>query len=350
MPSNTDLTSAALASRLELFFGEANEAEARVYARLPSDPSLEGRRLTGRLIGPECCFSKTLPATIPFIDRGPGDGFLAEAIVPDPCFWTPELPFLYRAILELSPRGGDVVYSSRSVVRTVITAAFGSEAQARRERDEYTTKTPRLLVDRPFAIRRLGAIGRSLYLDGKRWVPRGICVDQASQSDLAAARNASAALVLPAPDDAFCLEASRLGVPLFVQVAASLRDSEFASRRDAATCRSEIRRLAKWPAVFAIILDRQADLDNETLAAARNTPLATRLDAETSSPLPAWVQLAIFDIPQSDSSIPSLSGITIPIIAVRRLPHHESIATARAACDRLQFDLASIGDFGGYFV
>src|SRR6516225_4867325 len=123
-----------------LFFGEANEAEARVYARLPSAVPLDGYQLTGRLIGPECCFAKTLPATIPFVDRGPGNGLLTEAIVPDPCFWTPELPFLYRAIVE--------VCFSRSVVRPVITA----------ERDDRTGEgmTPRLLIDRLFGIRRLG--------------------------------------------------------------------------------------------------------------------------------------------------------------------------------------------------
>ncbi len=347
------MNSTNLASRLEIFFGEANEAEARIYARLPSDAPLEGYKLSGRLVGPECRFAKTLPATIPFIDRGPGKGLLAEAIVPDPCFWKPELPFLYRAIVE--------VYSSRSVVRPVITA----------ERDDYT-------LDRPFGIRRLGAIGRSLYLDGKRWVARGACVDRATESDLLAARDASAALMLPAPGDAFCVEASRLGVPLFVclrgdgHVAASLQDAPSESRRDSSTCQSqlatEIRRLAQWPAVFAIILDRTIEVSDEALAA-RNTLLATHFGTEP----PAWAQLAIFNIgpsdssipslslearsvsegsamPQSDSSIPTLDGSTIPMIAVRRLPEPASIADSRAACDRLQFDLAAVDDFAGYFV
>ena len=40
-----------------------------------------------------------------FVDRGPGASLLAEAIVPEPCFWTPEMPHLYQAEVQLR-RGG----------------------------------------------------------------------------------------------------------------------------------------------------------------------------------------------------------------------------------------------------
>ena len=203
VPNDIDVIFAALASRVRPLLRRSQRSRSpRLRAFADRREARRRYQLTGRLIGPECRFAKTLPATIPFIDRGPGKGLLAEAIVPDPCFWTPELPFLYRAIVE--------VYSSRSVVRPFITAAFGSEAQARRERDDYT-------IDRPFGIRRLGTIGRSLYLDGNRWVARGVCVDQATDDGSPRRpRLLQPALMLPAPDDAFCLEASRLGVPLFV--------------------------------------------------------------------------------------------------------------------------------------
>jgi hypothetical protein len=331
LPSDMKSNPADLASQIELFFGDANEAEARIYARLPTTESLAASTISGRIIGPECRFAKTLPATIPFANRGSGpSGLLLEATIPDPCFWTPELPFLYRVIIEAS---GDA----------------NVEAASRRmnERGE----TPRL-HNRWLGIRRLGTIGRSLYLDGKRWVARGACRDRADQSELFAARQSSAALLLPAPDEALCLEASRLGVPLFVHVAASLRDAQTESRRDSSTClASEIRRLGQWPAVFAIVLDPSLQIGKDLRARARNTLFAARIETESANgALPDWALLAVCGSSGLEQIAAVLSDWTVPIIAIRHLPKPIGIADSRAACDRLQFDLATSGDFAGYFV
>ena len=308
---------ADLASQIDLFFGDANEAEARIYARLPSTESLATGAISGRIIGPECRFAKTLPATIPFANRGSGPGgLLLEATIPDPCFWTPELPFLYRVTIQI-----------------------------RGETGEFN-------IQRWLGIRRLGAIGRSLYLDGKRWVARGVCRVQVTVADLPPARAASAALFLPPPDDAFCLEASRLGVPLFVHVAASLRDAQTESRRDSSTClASVIRRLGQWPAVFAVVFDPALRIGKELRAAARNTLFAARIEAESANgALPDWAQLAVCDCEVLKPIATTASDWNVPIVAVRRLPKPIGTADSRAACDRLQFDLAPIGDFAGYFV
>jgi hypothetical protein len=307
----------ATAPTLDLFFGDANEAEARIYARLPPSDSLTAGAISGRIIGPECRFAKTLPATIPFANRGSGpSGLLLEATIPDPCFWTPELPFLYRVAIQIRDESGE------------------------------------FNINRRLGIRRLGAIGRSLYLDGKRWVARGVCRDQAHQTDLFAVRQSSAALLLSAPDEALCLEASRLGVPLFVHVAASLRDAPTESRRDSSTClASVIRRLGQWPAVFAIVLDLALPIGRELRTAARNTLFAVRVDTEAATvALPNWAQLAVCDCDVLKPIATTASDRGIPIFAVRRLPKLIGIADSRAACDRLQFDLAPIGDFAGYFV
>jgi hypothetical protein len=90
---------------LELFFGEATDAEARVYARLPEDGPLDGWEISGTLTGPECRFAQTLRATFSFRDLGPGQGLLAEAIATEPCFWAPDLPFLYRCSVGVQPLG-----------------------------------------------------------------------------------------------------------------------------------------------------------------------------------------------------------------------------------------------------
>jgi hypothetical protein len=351
---------------LELFFGEATDAEARVYARLPWNGPLDRWRVTGTLTGPECRYAKTLPATFEFHDLGPGEGLLAEAIVTEPCFWTPELPFLYRCTVELRGAGdaaeGPEVYSSRSVVMTPH-EEDGSYSVASSRRSVSST-----LVERLIGIRRLGAVGCSLYLDGKRWVARGVCLDDSPLTThhspiLAAARESSAVLRVPSPDDAFCLEASRLGVPLFVDLSV-----------DAAQLLPKIRRLGRWPAVFAIILDHSVPIGPEHRAAARNSLFAVPLPGGVSMELearrvsegsatgnraapprlrvglPAWAQLAICPVESSETFAEAVRDCPLPILAVRQSAANLSIPEARAACDRLQFDLSPIGQFAGYIV
>ena len=85
----------ALAERLELFFGEAYQGEARIYARLAGCPTPGHGDIGGQLIGPECRFSAHF-ARDDSVSNSSGTGIgqrkapLAEAILPDPCFWTPD--------------------------------------------------------------------------------------------------------------------------------------------------------------------------------------------------------------------------------------------------------------------
>jgi len=88
---------------IEIFVGDVNDVEARVYARYVGAAKDDGAHaerivLKGRLRGPYCERSRTLPAEIAFRDsEKPG---LIEALVPDPCTWSPDLPHLYQADVE----------------------------------------------------------------------------------------------------------------------------------------------------------------------------------------------------------------------------------------------------------
>ena len=329
---------------LELFFGEATDAEARVYARLPLDAPLDGWQLTGTLTGPECRFARTLPASFAFHDLGPSSGgLLAEAIVTEPCFWTPDLPFLYRCTV-----GVHALACGGTLKRELQRNAAGASLRS---------SPGHPLIERLIGIRRLGVIDRALYLDAKRWVARGVCRDHADISDLPAAREASAVLRVPSPDDAFCLEASRLGVPLFVDL-----------NCDKAALLPEIRRLGQWLAVFAIILDPVLPIGPAHRAAARNTLFAVtwpRLSetrnarstglvpaslGETRLRVPDWAQLAICPGESTATFAESVRDCPLPILAVRQSAANPSIPDARAACDRLQFDLAPLAQFAGYLV
>ena len=221
--SRDDQLASAVAHHLEMFSGAASTAEARIYARLNlgerAAPQLAATRITGQLIGPVCEFSQTLPAKHRFIEIGQGadrqQATLVQAIVPDPCFWTPELPFLYRAELQLH-RGGEVVDVGRTV-----------------------------------GIRRLGVRGNSLFFDGKRFVLRGrreckmqneVCrVFLEHNQDFL--RDSWTALVVANPDDDVCEFASRRGMLLVADLT-----------ENGDTPIDSLRRVSRWTAVgFAIL-------------------------------------------------------------------------------------------------
>ena len=85
---------------LRIFHGEATPAAARLYAEYPADdPS--GLELTGTVEGPFCQYAHTLTAVGRFRPLPPDRTVMAEAVVPDPCFWTPQMPFTYSVNLEL---------------------------------------------------------------------------------------------------------------------------------------------------------------------------------------------------------------------------------------------------------
>ena len=307
---------AVLSDRLELFFGEATAAEARVYARLDGSKVPADATLAGHLIGPECRFARTLPAKIPFQFRGRSAGgeLLTEVIVPDPCFWTPDLAGCWHRV---ESKHGE------SCQRPGISPTCQAEAPP---------------TERWFGIRRLGVRGESLYLDGQRWVLRGEFRKRADLKDLAVARASDAALVVAAADDGFCLEASRQGVPLVVMV--SGRGGELAN---------EIYRLGNWPAVFLVVLDAEQPADFDPRLLARNLLFAAHYRADRPLGSSTWAHVLWREIENEQASV-RYAGSPRPIIAVRRLPDQADIPTTRGACDRLQLELAPFGNFAGYVV
>lgn len=312
----------ASATHLELFFGDASDAVARVYARLPCDETTTGSHLAGELIGPECRFAQTLSARIPFQDRGPGESLLAEAVVPDPCFWTPELPMLYRARIEWKELETKGLGPATEGIDIVVSGHAPDKEGSR-------------ILEKWLGIRRLGTRGRSLALDAERWVPRGLCVERIGVDDLKAAREANVVLCGPPPDDDVCLEASQHGVPLLIELSAPPEQLA-----------DDVRRLGQWPAVFLVVLEPEAAIDATIRESARNLLFAAKFSAdEPIVPLP-WAQLLLCDVTAESAS--RVSDMPLPILARRRAS--TQIDAARAACDRLQYDLATAGDFAGYLV
>ncbi len=287
----------------EIFFGDANNATARVYALVSGQPP--DCVLTGRLVGPTCEYSHTLAATIPFVAR-PGDvsSLLGEAVVPDPCFWSGEMPFLYQAQLEL--RLADEVVASET---------------------------------RPFGIRPLGALRRRLVFEGRTWVPRAVQSQELPASPLAAWREADLAMYVAEPSDEFCVEASRLGVVLIVEL-----------EGDAASLPNELQRLAKWPAVAIAVLTGDGHLDRSIRRFAPNLLLAACAHLGEPALVPDWADLIVCDDTSAEQLATRTQSLTRPVLALRSAGWRDGLPDARRECDRLQRDLAGRGEFAGYVV
>jgi beta-galactosidase/beta-glucuronidase len=89
--------------KIEIFVRDVSDVEGHVvarYVREDDDQCGDSVVVRGTLRGPYCETARTLPAEIKFRDLGPRQAGLAEAIVPDPCVWSPELPHLYQVDVE----------------------------------------------------------------------------------------------------------------------------------------------------------------------------------------------------------------------------------------------------------
>jgi hypothetical protein len=83
--------------RFDVFAGDVNDVEAHVYARYLGT-EIERIVVQGTLRGPYCEGSRTLPAEFRF--RRASRPGVAEAVVTDPCTWSPRLPHLYHVDVE----------------------------------------------------------------------------------------------------------------------------------------------------------------------------------------------------------------------------------------------------------
>jgi hypothetical protein len=295
-----------LLDELVVFHGEASTALARVYARLPSGEATAGCELVGRVVGPYCRWAQTLPAASRLVDRAAGndaDALLAEAIVPDPCFWSDALPMLYTVEVQLR-RSGATIAS----------------------------------VELPIGFRGVGRRGRSLFREGRRWVPRGMhaaSVLGEAGDELSAWRAAADVMAVEQPSDMLCASASQIGVWL-VAIVDEPADALVA----------ELCRLARHAAVFLIALPPGAAATPAMRRAAPNLLLAER-PAFHETP---QADCILADAGDADAFAAAVRASELPVIAGRRLATPQTLAAARRACDALQRDMAAVGDFAGYLV
>ena len=319
--------SASLA--IDCILGRCDSLRAEVFFRAEVPPGVAAGEaaLIGTLTGPDCRHAITLPVTAKL---GPVPGpaapddpaaattLVARTILTEPSFWTPELPGLYRL-------DGRLVVSGREV------AAWR----------------------RPVGLRRLGVRGRSLWLDGRRYVPRGLRAT-VEPSTLRGCRAAALAAVVADPTEEFLAGCDAEGVAaigLLADAAGKPCDLEAAA--------ATITRWAWHPALVAAVVPRGVSAEAAGgLAAAtrgRRGTLLVAWEADGSLPPPAvpvGVDLLVVTLPAG--GVPHEAWRTeppaLPLVARRRAEEASASAfrsPSRRECDALQAALAGWGTAAG---
>jgi hypothetical protein len=272
----------AFNEQLEIFTHRATESE--VLVELGDLPGIEVRSF--QLCGPHCERAHTLPATF---QADPGGTLL----VTDPCYWTPQLPFLYDVELSLQLADGTTATWNHTV-----------------------------------GLRRWEIDGRNLFRERRRIVLRAAAVADFDVADLSAAVDAEMALVIRDPSEAFLQRASELGVPIVA---------------DQRGLSPDLVSYTWQPSVALVLLDtattkphaiKTTSVAHPACDFAANTwPDAITIELSNSERPPAWA-----------------ATCEKPVIAIRRQGAYAELAEARQACDRLQADLAPQFNLAGYFV
>jgi hypothetical protein len=292
-----------LLEQLDVFYGDLTVNRAIVYVRLQRSEAAEGLTFSGFVRGPRCARAQTLPLSTPLVDMGPGPTLLGKSIVPDPCFWSPDLPAIYDVTVQLL-RGTEVLGAAQ----------------------------------RQIGLRAFGVRGRNLVLEGKRVVLRGVLAESAQSHSPRDWQAAQAQYVATDPPDELLAEASSAGALAAIEVAES-----------GAAAAARLRGLARFPAV-AIAIIRGTLPDNfQRASAAPNLLLAQTLNSASVSNCQPWADLAM--VSTTDRALlAAAAGWNFPVLAMRPLGSPLPLAEARVACDALQRDLAPIGQFAGYVV
>jgi hypothetical protein len=311
---------------LAILAGRADDMRAEIMVRISDCGRGDGGRLhlTGTLVGPRRGRDMTLPTTVKLVDvtadhaaAADAGQALARAVFTEPAYWTPELPNLYR--LQAEVQHGD---------QTVA------------------------VIDRMVGLRRLGVRGRSLWLEGRRWVPRGVTIGPTG-FDPIALRSLPASAVINDPSDAICAAADQAGVAIIARL------TDAAGRPlDAAGARGRIAAWALHPSVVLAVLPRTLPPKETAAIVAAMRPLKgtmlVGLEVDgTQPPDPVLaatvggvdciiVNLPCDGLPLDVWRFGSPWGTDKPLVAQRAVVAGNT-AEHRQECDRLQAALAAWG-------
>jgi len=316
---------------LQCILGRCDSLRAEVYFRAALPAGVPAAVLSGTLTGPESRHGITLPATARLqAVRGAGepdqaDTLVARAVLTEPASWTPDVPSLYRLDARLEWEGDQPAVWQRTV-----------------------------------GLRQLGVRGRSLWLDGRRCVPRGLRLVEAADDDpagrdpgLAALRTAALAAVVDDPTEEFLGRCDSEGVVVIAMLA-----GRQGQPLDARAAVAAVARWAWHPAVFVAVVPAAVpdEVAAEIAAGCRRAKGTLLLGREVDGRLPPPTGLDRFDlaiVAAPPGGLPHdgwrIRPPAVPLFASRRSdrPAASEAGRQRAeegpsrhACDALQADLA----------
>jgi hypothetical protein len=287
---------------LDVFFGELTVHRASVYARLPRPVDDDGVKIAGEVRGPRSRLAQTLPVSVSLVDLGQGPTLLARAVVPDPTFWSTDNPAIYDVTVNLLHHGKTLATSHRSI-------GF-----------------------RPLGIRK-----QQFRSEAKNWVLRGVCASSTTATLPAEWHSTASAYIADYHVDRF-VEASEVGVSAI---------AELDPQKDIPL---QLRQLALHPAATMAIVRVPPAASFKLTGIAPNLLLAQAVLPRVPFTPQAWAQAIWAENVERDLLASLHSNFKVPIVAVRKLAAPLAIGDARAACDDLQRDFASVGQFAGYVV
>jgi len=290
---------------------EQTESSACVFLEFPTEAG--NRSLTGKLIGPHCEYARTLPAEFSFVEFSPPDieifsdlnrpKYIAQVI--DPCYWTPELPFLYDLQVSLQREDGKNV--------------------------EYQAKV---------GLTRWECHWRNLRLESRRIVLRGSSIEQPTTDSIPIARAANTALIVDRYDRAFCDVADQVGVIVCLDL-----------RTAGDSLSSILSQINSSTSVFLVLISSdQSRQKNPDDLWPTNCIVAEFLSTTSPEDYTDLGTVVAFELRGKERPPSWIAKAPRPVIVIRRGEDYADLVAARAACDRLQAELAPEFDLAGYFV
>ena len=287
--------------------GHAVDAEALLYFQPQLSAEVMG--ISGSIRGPHCQFARTLQAEVPLQQLDITDNLpcLGQVLIPDPCYWSPKLPFQYDLQLCWKDQSGE----------------------------EFEGKAT-------LGLRRWACEDSDWKLEQSRIVLRGGRVAEPNLKTLEEAREAEAALIVEMVGAELLQAASSLGVPLIVNGGAAGLNLE-----------ATVRRLSWSSAVLAILIDlKQHPLPMDWIGRPSQPFVGGVIDAKTdleSTRLEGIDFLAV-RIRPGERPPEWMHKSNKPVVAIREEVSDGSLVDARRECDRLQAELAPEFDLAGYFI
>ena len=311
---------------LEIVLGRCDSLRGEIFFRVGLPPGVRGGEVTisGTLTGPECRRATTLPVTAK-LTAVPGGGaslhegrvvresLVARTILTEPSFWSPESPSLYRLEARLASAGHEIMHWQRML-----------------------------------GLRRLGIRGRSLWLDGRRHVPRGI-VGNLARIAAAAFQEASLAAVACDPSEALLAKADADGVALIAMLADAA-----GKPLDATSATDKLVAWAWHAAVLVAVIPLEARDDTAVVIAnaarSRKSTLLVAREVDGTQPPPAATDgfyLLVVRLPPESVPHPVWRDRSPSLPLVARRPVDTLFEEpSRRSCDTLQADLAIWGTAG----